>query len=63
MPLRSQTLVEFKADVTLLNKKRQSACTLATRYHQDTCAQFLVVVETCIRLSAELTAAQQKQRE
>ncbi|XP_072173847.1 uncharacterized protein [Diadema setosum] len=58
-----QTLVEFNCDITMANGKKHTACSLATKYQHDTCAQFLVVTETCISLSEQVTQLRKDLRE
>nr|XP_054751659.1 synphilin-1-like isoform X1 [Lytechinus pictus] len=58
-----QTLVEFNCDITMVNGKKQTPCSLATKYNHNTCAQFLVVTETCVSLSDQVTQLRRDLRE
>ncbi|XP_077996804.1 uncharacterized protein LOC144450110 [Glandiceps talaboti] len=58
-----QTLVEFNADVTAINKKGHTPCKVAANHHHDTSAQFLIVVESCILLAEQVTNYRKDLRE
>ncbi|XP_078740796.1 synphilin-1 isoform X1 [Lampetra fluviatilis] len=58
-----QTLVEYGASVTTLNKVGQKPLQCAEKHRHPTCARYLVVVETCMSLASQVVKLTKQLRE
>lgn len=55
-----QTLVEFNSDVTLKDREGCTPSDCAFKSGQTGCGRYLVVVETCVELSARLASCRKE---
>jgi ankyrin repeat protein len=60
---KTQSLVEFNSDVTIVNKNGHTPCFVAEFYGNQECVHYLMIVETCINLSLKVVKTSRRLRE